>query len=117
MSRGPKPYYDREPRSELRLPAKLFFDGREGTGELINISLSGGFLHVDNPPDPYTVLAMSVSPPVGDPIFFHATVIRSETLEDGRVGCAVKFLNLSPESEGRLGYLIKKKAAPRPTQH
>src|SRR3984885_2913400 len=107
MPRGPKPYYAREPRSDLRLPAKLFFDGREGTGELINISLSGGFLHVDNPPAAYTVLASSVKPPVGEPILFHATVIRSETLDDGLVGCAVKFLNLSPESEGRLAYLIK----------
>jgi len=114
MPSGPKPYTSREPRSDLRLPAKLFFDGREGTGELINISLSGGFLHVDNPPDAYTVLAMSVSPPVGDPLFFHATVIRSEAVGDGRAGCAVKFLNLPPETEGRLAYLIKKKATPRP---
>jgi hypothetical protein len=80
MTGEPKPYYAREPRSDLRLPAKLYFDGREGIGELINISLSGGFLCVDNLPDAYTVLAMSVAPPVGDPLFFHATVIRSQTL-------------------------------------
>jgi len=116
MARGPKPYYAREPRSDLRLPAKLYFDGREGKGELVNISLSGGFLCVDHLPDAYTVLAMSVHPDVGEPIFFHATAIRNETLSDGRSGCAVKFLNLTPESEGRLAYLIKKKATPRP-QH
>jgi hypothetical protein len=110
MSEEPKPYYAREPRSDLRLPAKLYFDGREGTGELINISLSGGFLQIDDLPDAYTVLAMSVTPPVGDPLFFHASVIRSETLADGHAGCAVKFLNLTPETEGRLAYLIKRKA-------
>jgi len=112
MAKAPQPYLEREPRSDLRLPAKLYFDGREGVGELVNISLSGGFLCVDNLPDAYTVLAMSVHPPLGEPIFFHATVIRNATLADGRAGCAVKFLNLSPESEGRLSYLIKKQAPP-----
>jgi hypothetical protein len=108
---GPKNFYPREPRADLRLPAKLYFDGREAAGELVNISLSGGFLCVDQLPDAYTVLAMSLHPPVGEPIYFHASVIRNEMLSDGREACAVKFLNLSPESEGRLAYVLKKQAA------
>src|SRR5581483_11132622 len=108
MSKEPKAYEPRAPRSDLRLPVKLFFDGRESVGELLNVSLSGSSLYVDHPPDAYTVLALQVTPPVGEPIFFHASVIRRETLPDGREGCALKFLNLAPESEGRLAYLIRK---------
>lgn len=113
-TRGPKPYYSREPRSDLRLPAKLFFDGGQRDAELVNVSLSGGFLETQDPPGLRTVLALSVFPPVGDPIYFHATVTRVESPPDGVGGCAVHFLNLSPESEGRLAYLIKKKAKPIP---
>lgn len=114
MAQRPNPYYSREPRSDLSLPAKLFFDGGEREGELLNISLSGGFLLVSDPPGLRTVLAMSVTPPVGDPIYFHASVMRNEHVSEGREGCAVQFLNLSPESEGRLAYLIKKTAMPHP---
>jgi hypothetical protein len=113
MSRGPKPYYAREPRSDIRIPARLFFDGVQREAQLVNVSLSGGFLVASEPPGAQQVIALAVVPPVGEPIYFHATVIRVEETSE-RVGCAVKFLNLSPESEGRLAYLIKRTAVPRP---
>jgi hypothetical protein len=110
-----KSHFAREPRSDIRIPARLFFDGVQREAELINVSLSGGFLHVADPPGEQTVLALAVLPPVGEPIYFHAMVVRNGKGDPvaGTEGCAVKFLNLSPESEGRLAYLIRKRAQPK----
>jgi hypothetical protein len=107
MSEGSKPYFAREPRLDLELPCKLFFLGMERSGTLINISLSGGFLVLRDPPGLRTVLAMTVEPPIGDPLIFNGMVVRLEPRGAGREGCAVQFLNLSPEAEGRLSYLLR----------
>jgi hypothetical protein len=107
MSKGNNPYYAREPRLDLELPCKLFFLGLERAGMLVNISLSGGFLVLKNPPGLRTVLAMTVEPPKGEPIVFNGMVVRLEPRGAGREGCAVQFLNLSPEAEGRLSYLLR----------
>ena len=106
---GNKPCTTRVNRgSTLELPCKLFFLGMEREGSLVNIeSLSGGFLVLKDPPGLRTVLAMTVTPPKGDPIIFNGMVVRLEPRGAGREGCAVQFLNLSPEAEGRLGYLLR----------
>lgn len=111
MAQSPKPFLQREPRSDIRLRAQLFFDGVQRDAELQNVSLSGGRLLVPfDPPHAQTIVALAIIPEIGNPIYFHASVIRVEKIEGG-TSCALKFINLAPESEGRLAYLIKKKAA------
>jgi hypothetical protein len=98
-------------RIELTLPVKLFFDGAEASGELMNIGMSGAFVCTDRSPPEQTVLALGVDPPIGPPLLFHARVIRVGEMLDARLetvqGCALEFLNLPPETEGRLAYLLQ----------
>ncbi|MHB1844853.1 MAG: PilZ domain-containing protein [Deltaproteobacteria bacterium] len=102
---------EREARVDLELPVRFFFLGEEREGVLVNVSMGGAFIRLERPPAAQTVLALSITVPVGDPIYFHATVVRVGEALDGRLqpisGCAVQFLNLSPEAEGRLSYLLK----------
>ncbi len=104
----------REPRVDLELPVRFYFMGEERVGALVNVSMGGAFIRLDEPPPVQTVLALALQSPVGPPIFFHATVVRVGEALDQRLmassGCAVHFLNLSPESEGRLAYLLKQLA-------
>ena len=101
----------RADRIELSLPVKLFFDGLERPGELLNIGMSGAFVRTEAAPPEQTVLALGVDPPIGPPLLFHAKVVRVGEMLDGRLrtvqGCAVEFINLPPETEGRLAYLLK----------
>ncbi len=105
------PFLAREPRSDLRVRAQLFFDGVQRDAELINVSLSGGRLIVPfDPPHARTSVARAGRAPLGPPNAFHAGG-RSGGRREGGTSCALKFLNLAPESEGRLAYLIKKQTA------
>ncbi len=101
----------RADRIELSLPVKLFFDGTEAPGELLNIGMSGAFVCTDKSPPEQTVLALGVDPPIGPPLLFHAKVVRVGEVLDARLepvlGCALEFINLPPETEGRLAYLLK----------
>lgn len=101
----------REDRIELSLPVKLFFDGAEAAGDLLNIGMTGAFVCTDRAPPEQTVLALGVNPPIGPPLLFHAKVVRVGEMLDARLeavhGCALEFINLPPETEGRLAYLLK----------
>lgn len=102
---------NREPRLDLELPATLSYDGVDVACTVLNLSMSGAFVRIDQIPTRQTVLALSVQPPVGPPLLFHAHVVRDGVVLDSRLedvrGCGLEFLNLTPESEGRLAYLLK----------
>jgi hypothetical protein len=104
----------RTDRADLQLPVKLFYDGADLPGTLLNIGMSGAFVHVDSSPPEQAVLALGVDPPIGPPLLFHAKVVRVGEMLDARLepvtGCALEFINLTPETEGRLAYLLKQMA-------
>jgi hypothetical protein len=104
----------RADRADLELAVKLFFDGAELPGTLLNIGMSGAFVHIDQSPPEQTVLALGVEPPIGPPLLFHAKVVRVGEMLDSKLkpvtGCALEFISLTPETEGRLAYPRKQMA-------
>ncbi len=108
---APRQQTSRETRFDLELPATLSFDGQDVACTVVNLSMSGAFVRVEPAPSLQTILALGIQPPMGPPLLFHARVVRAGLTLDSRLndiaGCGLEFLNLTPESEGRLAYLLK----------
>jgi hypothetical protein len=84
--------------------ADVEHDGARRTGYLMNVSLGGAFLVVDDPPMPESKITFWVLLPWGmGECRLEARTVWSQTDEDNRrIGAGVSFVDLSEDSRRKL---------------